>query len=304
MLSILFCACSLSVFGQGFERVVFNEKIANGYYLALMPKTDAIKGVLVLMPGFGEAAENIFPESKLPNVAYANGLLTIMIAGGQKLYADEGVTARLNDCLVHVKKKYNVAPNKFIIGGFSAGGAISVRYAEYCLEKKTEAPIIPQAVFTVDSPIDLFAIWDYFEREKLKNFSEVGVAEANFVSEMMLNEIGDPSKNADRYNALTPFNKQLNEPGNEKYLASIPVRVYHDIDVEWQLKNRRRSLFDSNALEASELISRLLLAGNNHAEFMTAKRPGFRSNGMRHTHSWSIVDEVEMIQWVLKSLDQ
>ncbi len=51
------------------------------------------------------------------------------------------------------------------------------------------------------------------------------------------------------------------------------------------------------------LISRLLLSGNEQAEFMTAKQPGYRSNGMRHPHSWSIVDEVEMVQWVLKSLE-
>ncbi len=255
------------------------------------------------MPGFGQDAESVFPESRLPNVAYVNDLLTIVVAGGRKLYADESVINRLNTCMVHVKKKFQVASNKFIIGGFSAGGTISLRYAEYCHEKKAEAPIIPQAVFSVDSPIDLFAIWDYFEREKKKGFSEAGVGEANFISAIMLKEIGDPVKNPDRYNALTPFNKQSSEPGNEKYLTSIPVRVYHDIDVEWQLKNRRRSLLDSNALEASELISRLLLSGNEQAEFMTAKQPGYRSNGIRHPHSWSIVDEVEMVQWVLKSLE-
>jgi hypothetical protein len=48
------------------------------------------------------------------------------------------------------------------------------------------------------------------------------------------------------------------------------------------------------------LISRLMLMGNNKAEFMTAKQPGVRSDGTRHPHSWSIVDEVECIQWILK----
>ena len=79
---------------------------------------------------------------------------------------------------------------------------------------------------------------------------------------------------------------------------NIPVRVYHDMDVAWQLKNRRRGLMDNNAFCSSELINRLLLMGNERAEFIQSEWPGFRSNGMRHTHSWSIVDEVELIQWM------
>jgi len=119
----------------------------------------------------------------------------------------------------------------------------------------------------------------------------------------MINEIGDPVRNVDIYNKLTPFNSSLSESGNEKFLRNTPVRVYEDIDVEWQLQNRRRSLYDSNALDASELINRLLLSGNERAEFMTAKQPGYRSSGLRHPHSWSIVDEVELIQWALKNLE-
>jgi hypothetical protein len=46
-----------------------------------------------------------------------------------------------------------------------------------------------------------------------------------------------------------------------------------------------------------------MLMGNERAEFMTSKQPGMRSNGTRHPHSWSIVDEVECIQWTLKLFD-
>jgi hypothetical protein len=119
----------------------------------------------------------------------------------------------------------------------------------------------------------------------------------------MKKELGTPETNPKRYNELTPFNHRLTESGNEKYLKNMAVRVYHDIDVEWQLKQRRRSIFDSNQLSASELINRLMLMGNDRAEFMTSKQPGVRSNGMRHPHSWSIVDEVECIQWTLKLFD-
>lgn len=295
---ILLTLSSGFLFGQNFEKVVFNDQLENGYYVSVMPQSEDIKGVLILMPGFGENAESIFPESKIQNVGYLNGILTVAIAGGRKLYADEEVTTRLNEAFEHVRKKYGVEKDQFVIGGFSAGGTISLRYAEYSYENPQEAAIQPQGVFSVDSPVDLFDIWDYFQREIKKNYSEAGVGEAKFVSEIMLNEIGDPVKDKDTYNRLTPFNADLDKPGNEKFLKEIAVRVYHDVDVVWQLQNRRRSLFDMNSLAASEMISRLMLMGNERAEFMPAKQPGVRSTGLRHPHSWSIVDEVELVQWV------
>ncbi len=287
---------------QNYEKVTFNKDIENGYYLVVEPEADKIEGVMVLLPGFGQIAESIFPESKIHNVAYLHGLLTVAISGGSKLYADEEVTAKLNAVFKYVMKEYSISKESFIIGGFSAGGTISLRYAEYCYEKPEEAAIQPKAVFTVDSPVDLFDIWNYFQREIKKNFSQAGAGEAKFVSEIMLEEIGNPVSNKSKYEELTPFNADLEESGNERYLANIGVRVYHDVDVVWLLQNRRRSLMDSNALASSELISRLLMMDNPRAEFMLAKQPGFRSSGMRHPHSWSIVDEIELIQWVKEML--
>jgi len=296
---------SLSMFPtHGQNHVRYNYGAAeNQYYLAVEPNSKEIKGALVLLPGFGQPPETIFPESKIPNVAYAHGILTIEISGGPKLYADDYVVGNINEALEHVKETYNLSPNQFVIGGFSAGGTLALRYAEYAHENNSLTTIEPKGVFTVDSPVDLFEIWEYFERELERDFSEVGMAEAQYVSELMTKEIGTPKENKATYDRLTPFNVKLKKPGNEQYLKDIGVRVYHDIDVVWQLQNRRRSLFDSNALPASELINRLMIMGNEKAEFMQAKQPGVRSNGIRHTHSWSIVDETELVLWVKKLIE-
>jgi len=293
----------MPISAQNFERISIGDE-PDEYYIALAPASENIKGVLVLMPGFAQPAELIFPESKIQNVAYVNNLLSIAIPCQPKLYADSIVIEKLNKTLNHVKTKYNISAEDFIIGGFSAGGTISLRYAEYCYQKPDEASIKPQAVFTVDSPVDLFHIWNYFERELEKNFSEAGVNEAKYVQELMLKEIGSPKDNWDVWNAFTPFNMESKEKGNEQFLENIAVRVYHDIDVNWLIKERHRSLIDTNALPASELINRLRQYGNKHAEFMTAKNEGYRSSGLRHPHSWSIVDEIELVQWVKQQLDQ
>lgn len=304
LMTVLALLTISSTHAQNFEEVVFNDKDADDYYIQLKPPTDKVIGVLLLLPGYGEKAESIFPSSKLFNTAYANNIWTIAMAGGEKLYADEKVLDKLNRGLADLLRRNPTIPkDKFIIGGFSAGGTISLRYAEYSIENSAKTPVVLKGVFAVDSPIDLVDIWEYFQREIKKNYSDAGVFEAKFVSEQMKKEIGTPATNPTKYNELTPFNHRLTEAGNEKHLKNMAVRVYHDVDIEWQLKQRRRSLFDSNELSSSELINRLLLMGNERAEFMTSKQPGMRSNGMRHPHSWSIVDEVECIQWIIKLFD-
>ncbi|GAB3334700.1 hypothetical protein GCM10027429_16190 [Marivirga atlantica] len=300
---ILLTSIQLSISAQNFERISIGDE-PDEYYIALAPSSENIKGVLVLMPGFAQPAESIFPESKIQNVAFANSILSIAIPCQPKLYADSIVIEKLNKTLNHVKTKYNVSAEDFVLGGFSAGGTISLRYAEYCYQKPDEASIKPQAVFTVDSPVDLFHIWNYFDRELKKNFSEAGVNEAKYVQGLMLKEIGSPEDNRDVWNAFTPFNMESDAKGNEQHLESIAIRVYHDIDVNWLINERHRSLMDTNALPASELINRLKQYGNNKAEFMIAKNEGYRSSGLRHPHSWSIVDEIELIQWVKKQLDK
>lgn len=293
---------STNLAAQSFEKVSFSETKGD-YYLALIPQGE-IKGALVLLPGFGQNPESIFPESKIQNVAYAQGILTIAIAEGQKLHCDQSVIDKLGRGLAHARDKYNLKKDAFVMGGFSAGGTISLRYTEHCHEKPEEFPILPQAVFTVDSPVDLTDIWNYFQRELKKNFSEAGVGEARFVSALMLEEIGHPVKDREKYRALSPFTANLDKAGNERFLKDIPVRTYGDIDVEWLIRERRRSLYDSNAFNASELINQLVLLGNDKAEFILSKEPGMRSNGLRHPHSWNIVDEIELVQWALKVLDK
>ena len=289
---------------QNYERIVVNAKDSTaGYYLIVKPPTSTISGVLVLLDGFGGSAESILVESMLPNIAFANGILTVAAAIGPKIYADSAVIDKLNMILTDVVKRYKVAPDKFVIGGFSAGGTISLRYAELCKEAPSKYPINPRAVFAVDSPVDIIDLWTFFEKQIEKNYSDVAVEEATFVSALMQREHGTPKNNLQKYQWLTPFNHLQKEAGNEKYLKDIPVRVYHDVDIAWRLQNRRQSAYEANFLNSSELILRLIQMKNEAAEFVKG-RTGYRINGMRHPHSWNIVDEVEFIQWAKKILEK
>jgi hypothetical protein len=289
------------VFGkaQSIEKIVIDKNDdVSGYYLAVKPQTEKIDAVLVLLPGFGQNAESIFPETKLHNVGYLNNILTIGFATGTKLYADKETQDKLTIVLKDILNRYKIDETKFVIGGFSAGGTVALRYAELCKQYPNNFPINPKGVFVVDSPIDIFKFYELLEENIENKYSEVAVQEAEWVTNLIKEDHGIPKDNIDYYKEINPFSMKKKYGENEKWLKGMAVRTYHDVDIEWRLINRNQPVSTQSYLVTSELINRLILMGNQKAEFMQSYQTGYRSNGTRHPHSWSIVDEVECVKWI------
>ncbi len=291
-------------YSQSVKKVVLNEnEFFSGSYLVVEPESDTIEGALILIAGFGQRAEDTFPETKLQNVAYVNNILTVSFAAGNKLYADSITRANLTAVIQDILSKYKINPQNFIIGGFSAGGMIALRYVELCNEFPDKFPVQPKGVFMVDSPIDIFTIWDNLEESYKNRYSELAYEEAERAMGHIKNDYKVPKENVSKYSELTAFSMNKEYGQHEKFLINTAVRAYHDVDIAWRLINRNQTVHNSNYEVTAELINRLLLMGNDKAEFIQTFRTGYRSNGNRHPHSWSIVDEVEFIQWMKKLIN-
>jgi hypothetical protein len=303
-LGLLFCLL-LSVYeetyAQSLKKIVIDEKdFYSGYYLVVEPPNhEKIEGVLVLLAGFGQRAEDTPPETKLQNMAYANNVLTVFFAGGNKLYADSITQVRLTKMLNDVLKRYKTKSNSFVIGGFSAGGMIAMRYVELCMQYPNTFPIQPRGVFTADSPLDIFTIYEQLEENIKNNYSDLAVEEAQRAIKHINADYGIPRANNSTYANLSPvcMNKAYGQ--NEIYLKDVAVRTYHDVDIAWRIINRNQTVHGSNYEVSAELINRLVLMGNTKAEFMQSFKTGYRANGNRHPHSWSIINEVEFMQWMM-----
>jgi hypothetical protein len=290
-------------YSQNIEKIMFDVKDStDGHYLAIQPQSKNIKGVVVLLTSF-IPPESLLPETKLHNVAFVNDILTIVVSTRQKLYADSSTLNRISTVLKDVAKRFSVDTSKFVLGGYDEAGNIALRYTELTYENPTRFSVQPKAVFGIDTPVDLFGLWHWAERQIKKNYWPGAVGDSKYYIDTMTKENGTIYNNADRYKMFTPFYREEQGTGNEQYLVKVPVRLYYDTDIDWQLKNRRNSFYDTKIPDGSELINRLLLLGNSKAEFVSSKQPGLRSDGIRHPNSFSIVDEVECIQWVKRSLN-
>lgn len=290
---------------QYIEKVTFDNKDStDGFYLAVRPRSGNIKGTLVLLSNF-YALDGIISETKLHNVAYAygNDMLTIFASMKQKLYADTITVDRINTILKNVVSTFSADTSKFAIAGFDYAGIIALRYTELTYEHPKDFLIHPKAVFTIQSPVDLFDLWHQSERQIKKNYFPESVGDAKYILDAMTKENGTIYNNREAYSKLSAFDREKQTEGNEQYLKNVAVRLYYDTDIDWQLKNRRNSFYDTDIPCGSELINRLLLLGNNNAEFISSKQSGIRSNGIRNPASLSIVDEAECIKWLKQKLD-
>ena len=284
------------------EKIIFNNKdSANDYYLAVRPLSGNIQGVQVLLTSFNPP-EFVLAESKLQNIAYGNDLLTIIASLGPSFCADSPSVDRINQILRHVVTHYSADTSRFVLGGFMYAGNTALRYTELCYENPSSYPVLPKAVFGINTPVDLTGLARWCEAEIKKNYYSGDVGDAKFILGELTKKYGSYTENAEKYNQLSPFSKDVQSPGNEQFLKQVAVRLYFDTDISWQLQNRRNSYYDTYIPDASEMIKRLLLSGNTDAEFVSSRQPGVRSTGQRSPYSWSVVDEVDCIQWIKKEL--
>jgi hypothetical protein len=304
---IFFCFLAISIIpysanSQNTEKIIFNSSdSADDYYLAIPPLSGNIQGVQVLMSSF-MPPESILSESKLQNVAYGNDLLTIVASLGPTLSADSASVNRINLILRNVIERYSADTSRFALGALGYAGNIALRYTEMCYENPKQFPILPKAVFAMNCPVDLPGLVHWCENEIKKNYFPGNVADGKYILDALEKKYGSYAEHPEKYIQVSPFYKDGQFPGNEKFLSKVAVRLYYDTDIEWELKNHRNSYYDTYIPDGSEMIKRLLLEGNENAEFISSKQPGVRSNGMRTPFSWSLPDEVDCIQWIKHKL--
>ncbi len=286
---------------QNSQKIVFDAKDATSYYLAIPPESPVIRGVLVLFRSFGPP-ESLLPETRLPQVAYTNEILTIVASLKETLYLDTATTQRINRILQDVITRFKIDTAKVALGAYSFAGSPLLRYTELCYQHPEMFPLQPKAIFMVDGSLDLQNIWHWCERQLAKPQDNGAQGDARYIANALRQGIGDINDHRARYQALTPFNRE-DTAGHEVYLRHTAMRLYYDTDISWRLREKRMSLYDTDIPDATELVNRLLQAGNNKAEFVAATRPGTHNDGSRSPVAMSIVDETECIQWLKQQLD-
>ena len=160
-----------------------------------------------------------------------------------------------------------------------------------------------KAVATVDSPLDFERLWDAAAMTVGDSASGGNIAEAHLMQQAIAAMTGgSPATHRTGYVSASPLLDHQPDGGNAHWLAHIAVRAYTEPDVQWWIDNRLADYHQMNSTDAAALIKRLRMQGNAAAELITTTGKGYRADGRRHPHSWSIVDQTGLAAWVAHAL--
>jgi hypothetical protein len=275
------------------------------YQIATRPTTP--RGALVLMPGFGggfgdfsDAGSSGVHRSVLADSLEARGIALVFVAPPPGvLFGGTSHMTQLEATITEALKTFGSAALPLAIGGFSAGGTDAVLFAERCAAGGCSMPHPVRAVFAVDAPLDWYRLWD--KATMVLNDRPPGgnVDEARSILAALEPWLGKaPTPSSRSYLLSSPLAARARNGGNARKLSALAVRAYTEPDVQWWMENRSTDYYGMNAIDAASLIRHLKLLGNTRAELITTTGKGYRADGTRHPHSWSIVDQRDLAQWL------
>lgn len=266
-------------------------------YSVFLPEQKA-KGAFVF---FHAEADSNSVFSMVPK-ANSKGLAVIFVSTSNPLEFLFEVRAmqELEHYIGTACQKYEIPANNLIFGGMSLEGTRALKMAVFAKGGDCRNCIIPKAVMTCDSPLDMARFWKEGNKAWRLNINETGANEGKWVSQYLAKNLGGkPEEVLPDYINYSPYCFLAEQGGNARFLTEIAYRAYTEPDVQWWMKNRGKDYYGMNAIDAAALVNQLQIDGNKNAELVLTEDKGYRPDGSRHPHSWSIVDESELIDWFL-----
>lgn len=284
---------------QNIEKI-FLETIdsTKNMYITICPDTH-VTGYMILIPGFGEKAENVLIQTDLAIQAANHGILIIIPTlqnGVHSFLIDKESQKTLQIIVNNAITRYNLQSLNYYIGGFSMGGSAAVKFA-------TETDIKPKAVFAIDSPLDFERFYKAIQHElRLKNKYN---PEQNKFYRYLLTNIekimgGRPDEVPMNYNIISPYSYNDTSLRVIKQLVNIPVRIYIEPAIQWWLDEQQTDAYSLNIIDCSALINELRHFGNHNAELIVTTDKGhYQPEGTYNPHSWNIANSQKLLEWLL-----
>lgn len=298
-IAILTTVCS---FGQTKETIYLNPKDSlTNYFIAFKPQGQP-KGLLLLLTSFGETPQIASNETDIQIVASREGYLTVFASlhlGTQTFFIDSLSQANLDQLIPNLQKRYKLTDKPFYLGGFSLGGSGVVKYAERAYSR-SDIPR-PKAIFAVDPPLDFERMYYSLEYAVRHSNVEISKREADYFIKRLQYEFQSiPQLDNKPFQTISPYSFSDTSQTNIKTLVNCPIMLISEPEINWQMEERNRSMYDLNTLDCSLAINSLRLLGNNKAQLVLTTGKGYRKlTGKRNPHSWSIVDTEQTIKWLV-----
>ncbi|GHA36198.1 hypothetical protein GCM10007103_17110 [Salinimicrobium marinum] len=262
-------------------------------------KPENPEAVLILFGGFPETAENIENGFPITESALENNVAVSYLNYNRKLWLEESDKSQLANNIKEMINTNDLPSDKIYFGGMSSGGNIALLIGNY-LSQNAEYDLSPSGVFVIDSPVDIAALYRIAEQNIERNFSQASVGESSFMLNYFKPQLGNPDEEIEPYEKRAPFTFETKNAQNLENLKNTKLRFYTEPDKTWWKENMGIDYEQMNAFHLKRLSNYLTSQDFKKIEYITTEDKGYRANGERNPHSWSIVDKEDLLQWMLE----
>lgn len=277
------------------------QKINSGYTLWL-PQNE-VKGMVV----FFEANRDTANQEPVVDIAFKNHLAVLYVTTDNMLefLFEDLKMLELENYMHEVIIKFAIPKDNLLYCGMSLAGTRALKMAAFSQSIKSKYKVLPKAIAICDAPLDMVRFFRECKKASDLNLNEIAATEGEWVSSYLKKNMhGTPGENMKKYIEYSSFCYTAENGGQAFALKNINLRAYTEPDVIWWIENRGKDYYSMNAIDLAALINQLKISGSKKATLITTDNKGYRPDGSRHPHSWSIVDEKELLDWFVNLKDE
>ena len=207
------------------------------------------------MGDYPESISDIKQEFQILNSTENSEVAVLLLNYNQKLWLTDIDKYELASRLQNIIEQHQLPSDNIVIGGFSSGSNVSV-FISNCIIEMKQFYIDPKAVFLIDSPIDLAALYIASEKNITRKFSAPSVQESQWIIQTLDSNFGSLHQRLEPYEKEAVFTAISNNTSNLANLKNTRLRFYTEPDTSWWRKKRSMAiatdLFCPNSLLSLE----------------------------------------------------
>jgi hypothetical protein len=253
--------------------------------------------LVVLFPGLGGNAESTKENFNILKATKEADISVLMMNFNRQLFLSREDKNFLTETLNDVTRSHDLSPEKVVIGGFSSGGILSSLWSNHLLE--INHVLKPQKAFAVDSPLDLVELFNNVTHVDSTSH-EVSIEEAEYIINYFQESLNTQDSLTQRITEVSPFDYSTLSFKNIERLREVDFRIYTEPDSLWWWENRGFEFIETDSYQLIRFAGIAREHGWNNLRLIQTANRGYRSNGQRHPHSWSIVEPKELIEWIME----
>lgn len=274
-----------------------------GYTLHL-PESKPV-ATIIMLSGSSLDTTRYIDEFEIIKPALEKSIAVLFVSTGKViefLFTDEDI-AIIEKLTGKALETNNLSGKPKFLAGMSLGGTMAMRYSEYCMLDKSSHGFRPDAIALCDAPLDMVRLFHEQEQAIKNDYHPAAVGEARWVSHFLIRNLGGrPDEALDNYISYSPFVYTDKKRSKIQLFKDVPIRIYHEPDINWWIENRAKDYNTINSIDLAGFYNYLRQAGSVDAELITSfnKRSGYKDGSS--PHSWTIVDNAELVDWFLSKI--